>query len=388
MQEKKNIKPLPFPVYAATLSGLTLIGLADAIYLMLSHYWVYTDIGYQSFCALSKAVNCDTVSQSDYSIFMGVPVAFWGLIGYVGFGLLLLQAFRKDAGRQRIWGLLIIAAAIFSAVSFVLGYISGRYIHSYCLMCIVSFAVNFILLFFSWLTRRRFDHSSLLKALSLDMAYLASKCRAIALWFIPYIIMIITIVMFFPPYWTFEMPVLSAAVHQGITDDGHPWIGAEDPELIIEEFSDYMCFQCKKTHYLLRRLVDLHPDRIRLVHHHFPMDHTINPLVTEPYHVGSAKLALFAIYATSINRFWEMNDLLFKIARGRSNITIAEMATLHGYDANKMAADSYTPKMVEQLWNDIRTGIRLGITATPGFVVDGKVYIGEIPAEVLKPIIE
>ncbi|MBU3949567.1 MAG: hypothetical protein KJ826_15285 [Proteobacteria bacterium] len=43
---------------------------------------MYTDIGYESFCAISKAINCDTVSQSPYSVFLGVPLAIWGVAGY------------------------------------------------------------------------------------------------------------------------------------------------------------------------------------------------------------------------------------------------------------------------------------------------------------------
>ena len=70
-KEKKN-KPLPFVVYWLTVLMLTGAGLAAAIYLSVSHYRVYTDVDYKSFCAISRAINCDTVSQSPYSIFAGL----------------------------------------------------------------------------------------------------------------------------------------------------------------------------------------------------------------------------------------------------------------------------------------------------------------------------
>ena len=66
-------------------------GLVDSVYLSISHYRVYTDIGYKSFCAISRTINCDTVSQSPFSIFLDVPVPVWGIIGYTFF--LLLVAF-------------------------------------------------------------------------------------------------------------------------------------------------------------------------------------------------------------------------------------------------------------------------------------------------------
>jgi len=66
-QSKKTI-PLPFSVYFWTVTFLAMAGLAVSVYLTVSHYRVYTDISYSSFCAISKAINCDTVSQSSYSI--------------------------------------------------------------------------------------------------------------------------------------------------------------------------------------------------------------------------------------------------------------------------------------------------------------------------------
>lgn len=75
---KKEIIPLPFSFYGLPVILLSLFGLVDSAYLAVSHYRNYMDIGYASFCAISRAINCDTVSQSPYAIFLGVPVASWG----------------------------------------------------------------------------------------------------------------------------------------------------------------------------------------------------------------------------------------------------------------------------------------------------------------------
>ena len=98
------------------------------------------------------------------------------------------------------------------------------------------------------------------------------------------------------------------------SEDGHPWIGAENPILTISEFSDYMCFQCKKMHFILRQLVQSYPDRIRMIHRHFPMDHAYNPLVKDPFHSGSGQMALIALYAQTKGQFWKVNDYLFGLA--------------------------------------------------------------------------
>ena len=98
----REIKPLPYLYYWVTVFFLTAAGLANAVYLSVSHYRVYNDIGYRSFCAISKALNCDTVSQSPFSILMGLPVPVWGIIGYTFFMILVLLAWRKDAQQPRL----------------------------------------------------------------------------------------------------------------------------------------------------------------------------------------------------------------------------------------------------------------------------------------------
>lgn len=82
-------KTLPYRVYTVPILILAAIGIAASAYLALSHYRNYTDIGYSSFCAISKSINCDTVSQSPWSILLGLPVALWGVLGYTIFFFLL-----------------------------------------------------------------------------------------------------------------------------------------------------------------------------------------------------------------------------------------------------------------------------------------------------------
>ncbi len=295
--------PLPFPVYFWTVVVLAVMGLADAIYLSISHYRVYTDIGYASFCAISKAINCDTVSQSPYSILWGAPVPVWGVFGYLCVLVLLPFAGSKEAGKERLWSFLFWIFLGFSLYSLALGLISALYIHSYCLMCIVSYAINFLLLFYAWLIRRRFGKNGLIADLLLDLRFLWNKKR-------PQIMLLALVfgVSFYCHGHKISSllepdPSPAFRVHStGVTEDGHPWIGAQTPVLEITEFTDYQCFQCKKMHFFLRRLIETHSDKIRLVHRHYPMDHKVNPIVKEPFHVGSAAMSLLAIYAQSIGK--------------------------------------------------------------------------------------
>jgi len=380
---KKNI-PLPFTVYWLTVLMLTGTGLVAAIYLSVSHYRVYTDVGYKSFCAISRAINCDTVSQSPYSIFVGLPVPIWGVIGYTFLMLFLPLAAGKAAGKKRIWALIFWIALVFSAYSVVLAFISSYYIGSYCIMCMVSYGVNLSILFYSWMTRRRFSNSGLIADTRADLLFLWKKKVTTAVLFPACLTGVLLIWIFFPSYWHFQPPPLTEHILTGITAEGYPWIGAQQPVLEITEFTDYQCFQCKKMHYFLRQIISENADRIRMVHRNYPMDNKFNPIVKQPFHIGSGKMALLAFFAESKDKFWEMNDYLYSIAGQNNSIEIEALAQKLDLNTNELARSLSNPGYRFKLQRDIQEGIKLGITGTPAFVINGKVYLGQIPAQVLK----
>jgi len=380
----KKIIPLPFPIYFWTIFCLALAGVADSIYLSISHYRIYTDIGYRSFCAISKAINCDTVSQSAYSIFLGLPVPVWGIFAYACFLLVLLLARSKDAAKKRVWTILFLMALSFSVYSVILALISTFIIHSYCVMCLVSHAISFSLLFYTWIIRRRFESGGIIEGLKNDLNFLINKKSLSLALFGIFVIGFIFTRTSFPAYWYLRAPQLSGDIPAGITENGHPWIGAQKPELTITEFIDYRCFQCKKTHFFLRQLVAEYPDKIRLIHRHFPMDQQFNPIVKEPFHVGSGKMALLAIYAATRDKFWEMNDVLFDLSGQQGALNVKALADKVGLKYEDLGRALNDPAIREKLRNDIGSGLKLNITGTPAFVVNDKVYMAQIPPEVIK----
>ncbi|MFZ2632137.1 MAG: vitamin K epoxide reductase family protein [Desulfosalsimonadaceae bacterium] len=384
----KQGPPLAYPFYFIPFAIIVLTGFSDSVYLAISHYRNYVDMGYQSFCAISRAINCDTVSQSPYSIFLGVPVPVWGVLAY-GFCLFLLAfAWPKTASRKRIWTLIMIISFIFSSYSLVLAFISSYYIHSYCVMCILSYGVNLALLFYTWIIRKRFACESFFLAIRLDIRYLLNFSKVT----IPVTSVLaasaLLMILAFPQYWHLTPPALSKDIPTGV-EGAHPWIGAEHPELVITEFSDYRCFQCKKMHYFLRRLIENHPDKIRLIHRHFPMDHSINPLVKEPFHTGAAKLAMLAIFAAEKGKFWEMNDYLFNVSHEIEALNLLDIAENTGLNYSDMSQSFADRWLWNILWKDIKDGIKTyQLTGTPSFIINGQTYIGQIPADILEPYIK
>ena len=386
-QSKKTI-PLPFSVYFWTVTFLAVAGLADSLYLAVSHYRVYTDIAYSSFCAISKAINCDTVSQSTYSKFLGMPVPVWGVLGYIFLLLFLLFAWSKDAQKQRIWPILFFLSLGYSFYSVILAIISTFYIRSYCLMCILSYGINFLLLYFSWLIRKRFDTIRIFKGLKLDFIYLWKLKRRTLPVFSTALCLGAILFIYFPSYWSFPSTLLSRDMPTGITKEGYPWIGAQTPQIEIMEFADYQCFQCKKMHIFLRQLVAKYPAKIRLIHRHFPMDDRINPIVREKFHVGSGAMALLATSAQSEGKFWEINDVLYSLAGKKNEINIKELAEKIGLNYRALSSAIKDGHIRYKVKHDISSGIKMGINGTPAYVVNNKVYFANIPKQILKKVME
>ena len=366
---------------------LTLIGFIDSIYLAISHYRVYTDIGFKSFCAISRAINCDTVSQSPHAIMLNMPLAIWGVIGYTFILILEFIAGSKNAGKERIWSLIFWVTLIFSGHSVILAMISTYHIRSYCILCLVSYGVNLALLFYTWLIRRRFSNCGLMANTQKDILFIWENRTKSALIFATFFAAAIFTWAFFPNYWNFKPPRISADIPSGITALGYPWMGAENAVYEITEFADYQCFQCRKMHFFLRQLIAENPDKIKIIHRHYPMDHEFNPIVSEPFHVGSGKLALLAVFAASKNKFWQTNDLLYGIAGLKKPIGTKELANILNLDSIELARSINDRAIRHRVKHDIYTGNKLGITGTPAYVIEGEIYQGQIPPEIIKKIL-
>lgn len=371
-----------YSVSRIALLLLVLLGLTDSLYLSYTHYLNFTDISFVSFCALSNTINCDTVAQSPWSIFAGLPVAYWGVAGYSLLLSFLLAAPFKEKNTN-IFSLVFPVSLIYSCISIYLFYVSKTKINAFCILCLASYLINFIITYISgrlFFTQKNTSLSGYLQSGMREIFQNKSvQYTTSALFF--------TIVLcwaFLPRYWMFNFPPVTNMTNTGFTEDGSPWIGAKDPLITIEEYTDYQCFQCGKLHLLLRKLIEKHPDTIRLVHHHYPLDHEYNEIVVpEPFHVGSGKLSLLAIYAAYKGKFWLMNDKLYKIMRTKRDeeINLSVLAGQTNFNVIALSnALSFDP-FIKKLLYDIRKGMRLEITGTPTYVINGKVHQGSIPKE-------
>ncbi len=383
-KEKSKTKLLPYYVYTIPPLFLVLFGLLNATFLSYSHYQNYSDPTYSSFCSISKTINCDTVAQSPWSIFASLPVAYWGLLGYF-FLLILLIPASTIQKLSFLWTPVFLLSCVYSILSILLGYISANKINAYCILCIFSSIVNFSVLYYSWLIQRRFCSNSTTNNLRQSLSYLKGN-RALLMPSLLVVTTFVTTWIMIHPYWLYTNALPDKDnVPSGITENFHPWIGAENPVITIHEYSDYMCFQCAKTHAQLRNIVADKPTKIRLVHHHYPLDHEYNPIIVkDPFHIGSGKMSLMAIHAATQGKFWEMNDTLYELARSREPFNTKFLSEKTGISSGELVAALSEPSYRKVLNRDIKDGMKKRIMSTPTFLIKETLYSGYIPPEILQ----
>lgn len=126
---------------------LSLVGILLSGYLTNLHYSKLS-----SPCDFNETFQCSIVNRSSYAEFFGVPVALFGLLGYVFMGAVSLSLFRKDRWErfpEKLMGNFMFnkivsdrTLAVFSfaalGVSLYLTYAEFFLIKAICILCIIS----------------------------------------------------------------------------------------------------------------------------------------------------------------------------------------------------------------------------------------------------------
>ncbi|OLE20023.1 MAG: hypothetical protein AUG50_01870 [Betaproteobacteria bacterium 13_1_20CM_3_63_8] len=115
-----------------TIALLALVGFFVALYL-----WLHAlGIGGALKCGTGS---CDTVQASRWAVFLGEPVALYGVIGYFAILIVALAALRPAALLQRGWSVVLAGLAtvgvLFTAY---LTYLELFVIHAICRWCVGS----------------------------------------------------------------------------------------------------------------------------------------------------------------------------------------------------------------------------------------------------------
>jgi protein-disulfide isomerase len=365
-------------------AALAAIGIVLSVVLVVEHATAHA--GGVSICAISDYVNCDKVAMSRFSVVLGMPVAAWGALGY-GLELLLAVAGLSPRRRKAGWpaGLLFVVAALGAATAVALAAVSTLVIGALCLFCTASWLVTFALLAAAWRACRPAGVAATVRE---DLALLRERRSQAFVLVLAGVVLVLVVLTAFPRYWEAKRPLAAtgapAGPGAGATGGTASAVGpaaASQGPLAVVEFSDYLCPACKRAHDETRALLagrgDVHVSRRQ-----FPLDSDCNPMLKRRMHPGACELALVGICAEEQGKLEPMEDLLF--ANQDAKRPVSELVKAAGLDEKRLQACLAAPATSARLQDDIQAAMRIGLKATPTFVIRGQQY-PNLPPELLPP---
>lgn len=369
--------------------ALILLGLSGSIYLTILDVRVLLSNGnpVSSFCAINQTLDCVTVASSKYALFLGVPIAVYGVEFFLAaLGLLILSRFRfwplKSWGSYLFW---------FSASSLpvigILAYISAALIGSLCLVCLIVHGANFILLISLIIANR--SRLSKLAMQGFKEFWISLKSRRIIQIVFPLVLLPAVSQFFWMPY-VLPSPE-PASKNTRLSKNELPFngmtLGAANAPIRIEVFTDYQCPFCDKANFSLLSVVAKYPKAFYIRHRDYPLDISCNPNIEKPFHDNACNAALYARCASAQNKFWQMDALLFENRMSLAETNLRLFAAQAGLNMEQLDECLKNPATLDAIQNDIQEAVERGVRGTPAFFINGEMTVGYKPPEFWEQLI-
>lgn len=146
------------------------------------------------------------------------------------------------------------------------------------------------------------------------------------------------------------------------------WIGPPDAKLVIVEFSDFQCPFCAQAQQNVQAFRADHPGQVSVVYRQFPL---------KRIHRHAYAAARASVCAARQGRFEAYHDQLFQnqdsIGTTPWNTFAVRAGVRDTVVFRECAAGEHSARVVDQ---DIQTAEGIGLSATPVFIVDGRIHTG------------
>lgn len=161
----------------------------------------------------------------------------------------------------------------------------------------------------------------------------------------------------------------------GIKDNSNYWLGATNPKITIYYYSDFACPICKSAYTKIKDVAKNYGQDVKIIVKDFLL------------HDESADLALAARCAGEQGKFWLMHDMLFYKQGIKTEIELTSLAKDIGLDTTKFTQCFDNKKYLPNIRQDFMEAQDLGLEGTPTWIIDGEIFSGDIPNNVLTNIL-
>jgi uncharacterized membrane protein len=349
---EKSAENMPkFQIAALLLSGT---GFALSLLLEKLHVDTYVAEKADHFCSLGSTLDCASVAASPSSIFLGLPWAVWGALGFLA---LAIASYRRSR-----W--LLPLSGVSAVVSVVLFFLSAFSIGSICLLCEGVHLTSLALFVLAYRFRNKLEGA-------LSDATEASRILA------PPAALAVTLLVALPPYWSSFSWKGEPPFPSGKTEDGYHWIGAEKPEVTIHEYVNYKCPHCKTGSSRTLRELGKNPTW-RIVRHPQPLMRCMKE------RKASCQGERLVYCAGEQGKFWKADRWLFANVDFNKRFDPQKMVQDLELDGRVFAECFEGPAAFEFNDRAFRSAKKKGLIVVPSYEIDAP---GGIP-ESLKPLAE
>jgi protein-disulfide isomerase len=140
-------------------------------------------------------------------------------------------------------------------------------------------------------------------------------------------------------------------------------VGLKSAPITIMEFGDYESEACANAHEVIKEVLQAFPNEVKFVFRHFPL---------LKIHQKAHKAAEASLAAAQEGKFWEMHDTLFANRHSLGVISLKGHARESGVKSKKFLDELMGGYYGVYVQDDLREGIRLGVTDIPAFFINGK----------------
>ena len=147
--------------------------------------------------------------------------------------------------------------------------------------------------------------------------------------------------------------------------------GGEDAVVTLIEYTDFQCPFCSRIQTTLDDILDRYGDNVRHVFKQLPL----------PMHAQARLGAEASLCAFDQGKFWEMHDWLFVNKNQINREALLQQATALELDPEVFTACLDEEKHAAAVQEDMKEANGMGLTGTPGFLINGRVLKGALPME-------
>lgn len=138
--------------------------------------------------------------------------------------------------------------------------------------------------------------------------------------------------------------------------------GDPNAAITLLEYGDYECPYCGKAYSVIKQLQDKMGKRLLFAFRNFPLT---------DMHPNAELAAEAAEAAGKQGKFWEMHDALYENQDELGEPLIIRISKQIGLDVDELLADLRARAFKARVREDFMTGVRSGVSGTPGFFING-----------------